>query len=112
MRTPCHEASHWNIYVLTSGARPAPGAGCRVGGKFCRLLPGVNHTGSPLGHTGRARGPVTEAPKSMRILASNAPARVANTQAARRTGSGGFSIDETATPQSAKPAATIRTIGG
>ncbi len=48
----------------------------------------------------------------MRILASNAPARVANTQAARRTGSGGFSIDETDTPQSAKPAATIRTIGG
>jgi len=48
----------------------------------------------------------------MRILATNAPARAANTQATRRTGPGGFSIDETETPQSAKPAATIRTIGG
>jgi hypothetical protein len=48
----------------------------------------------------------------MRILASNATARVGNAQATRRTGSGGFSIDETETPKSAQPAASLRTIGG
>ena len=48
----------------------------------------------------------------MRILASNATARVGNAQATRRAGSGGFSIDETETPKSAQPAASLRTIGG
>ncbi len=48
----------------------------------------------------------------MRILASNATARVGNPQATRRAGSGGFSIDETETPKSAQPAASLRTIGG
>ena len=33
-------------------------------------------------------------------------------QAPRRAGSGGFSIDETETPKSAQPAASLRTIGG
>jgi hypothetical protein len=48
----------------------------------------------------------------MRILASNATARVGTAQATRRAGSGGFSIDETETPKSAQPAAALRTIGG
>lgn len=48
----------------------------------------------------------------MRILASNATARVGNAQAARRAGPGGFSIDETETPKSAQPAASLHTIGG
>jgi hypothetical protein len=48
----------------------------------------------------------------MRILASNATVRAANAPATRRAGPGGFSIDETETPKSAQPAASLRIIGG
>jgi hypothetical protein len=48
----------------------------------------------------------------MRIFGSNATARVATPSSARRTGSGGFSIDESDAPKSAAPAAALRTIGG
>jgi hypothetical protein len=48
----------------------------------------------------------------MRIFGSNANARVATPSSARRTGSGGFSIDESDAPKSAAPAAALRTIGG
>ena len=65
---------------------------------------------------GRFRIPATEAQgakvKLMRIYGSNAAGQVANTPAPRRTASGGFSVDEGEAPQSAKPAASLRTIGG
>jgi class II flagellar assembly regulator FliX len=48
----------------------------------------------------------------MRIFGSNATARVASPSSPRRTGSGGFSIDESDAPKSAAPAAALRTIGG
>lgn len=48
----------------------------------------------------------------MRIFGSNATARVSTPSSARRTGSGGFSIDESDAPKSAGPAAALRTIGG
>jgi len=48
----------------------------------------------------------------MRILGSNATARVATSSAPRRTGSGGFSIAEEEVPKSVAPAASLRTVGG
>jgi hypothetical protein len=48
----------------------------------------------------------------MRIFGSNATARVASPSSPRRTGSRGFSIDESDAPKSAAPAAALRTIGG
>ena len=49
----------------------------------------------------------------MRILASNATARVAQCAGARGApASGGFSVDESEAPKSAQPAASLRTIGG
>lgn len=48
----------------------------------------------------------------MRILAPNVAGRVANTQASRRAGAGGFSLGETDAPKSSQPAAALRTIGG
>jgi len=48
----------------------------------------------------------------MRIAGPNATARAANTQAPRRTSSGGFSLDESETPKSTSGAATLRTVGG
>jgi hypothetical protein len=48
----------------------------------------------------------------MRIYGSNASAKVANAPAARRTASGGFTVDEGEAPKTAAPAAALRTIGG
>ena len=48
----------------------------------------------------------------MRIYGSNAAGQVANASAPRRAASGGFSVDEGEAPQSALPAASLRTIGG
>jgi hypothetical protein len=48
----------------------------------------------------------------MRILGSNATARVATSQTSRRAASGSFSVDEGEAPKSAAPAASLRTIGG
>jgi hypothetical protein len=65
---------------------------------------------------GRFRIPATEAQgakvKLMRIYGSNAAGQVANASAPRRAASGGFSVDEGEAPQSALPAASLRTIGG
>ena len=62
------------------------------------------------------RIPATEAQgakvKLMRIYGSNAAGKVANASAPRRTASGGFTVDEGEAPQSAQPAASLRTIGG
>ena len=49
---------------------------------------------------------------TMRILGSNATARTATSSAPRRAAAGGFSVDEGDAPQSAAPAAALRTIGG
>jgi hypothetical protein len=48
----------------------------------------------------------------MRIVGTNATARVANAAAPRRAASGGFSVDEGEAPTSTQPAAALRTIGG
>ena len=48
----------------------------------------------------------------MRILASNAPARVAAASAPRRAGAGGFAVAGGDVAKSAQPAASLRTIGG
>src|SRR3978361_694322 len=48
----------------------------------------------------------------MRILGSNATARIANAASPRRAGAGGFSCDDTEAPKSSQPAAALRTIGG
>jgi hypothetical protein len=49
----------------------------------------------------------------MRILGSNATARIATPSSARRAASGSsFSVEESDAPKSAAPAASLRTIGG
>ena len=48
----------------------------------------------------------------MRILGSDATARVANTSAPKRTTAGGFAVAEEEAPKAAAPVATLRTIGG
>jgi hypothetical protein len=48
----------------------------------------------------------------MRIVGSNATARVGTSQAPRRAGAGGFSVAETDAPKQPAPAASLRTIGG
>ncbi len=49
----------------------------------------------------------------MRIAGPNATARVANAPGgARRTSSGGFSVDESETPKQASTTAALRTVGG
>jgi hypothetical protein len=48
----------------------------------------------------------------VRIVGSNATARVAGSQSARRAASGGFSVAETDEPKTAAPAASLRTVGG
>jgi hypothetical protein len=48
----------------------------------------------------------------MRILGTNATARVGTSSGPRRAASGGFSIAEADTPKSTAPAASLRTIGG
>ena len=48
----------------------------------------------------------------MRILGSNATARVATPSASRRTAGGGFSVAQEEAPQSPAAAAALRTVGG
>jgi hypothetical protein len=48
----------------------------------------------------------------MRILGSNATARVGTSSAPRRAGAGGFSVADSDAPAQAAPAASLRTIGG
>jgi hypothetical protein len=48
----------------------------------------------------------------MRILGSNAPARVNTPAAPRRAATGGFSVAEEQPPKQAAPAAALRTVGG
>lgn len=48
----------------------------------------------------------------MRILGSNATARVNTPSAPRRAATGGFSVAEEQAPASTAPAAALRTIGG
>ena len=49
----------------------------------------------------------------MRIAGPNATARIANASSGpRRTGSGGFSVDEGETPKSATATTSLRTVGG
>jgi hypothetical protein len=48
----------------------------------------------------------------MRILGTNATARVGTSSAPRRAASGGFSVAEAETPKSAAPTASLRTVGG
>lgn len=48
----------------------------------------------------------------MRIVGPNATARAAAPAAAKRTGSGGFSVDDSDAPRSPQPVASLRTIGG
>jgi hypothetical protein len=48
----------------------------------------------------------------MRIVGPNGTARVSNASAARRSASGGFTIDDGETAKPATPAISLRTIGG
>jgi hypothetical protein len=48
----------------------------------------------------------------MRILGSNATARVATPTAPQRSGGGGFSVADSETPKPTAAAASLRTIGG
>ena len=80
--------------------------------EFAGHLPGINHNAPTLTlFRGGFRDPGDKA-FAMRILGSNATARVASSSAPRRTASGGFSVAEEEGPKAAAPAASLRTIGG